>query len=389
MWIQLKNLDFNLKKKYPHIKLISLKAKLFSIVFLFCTISFSQNLSVPKTITSPLKKGKNLIPNPSFETHKNKASDIKNALPWIGVGTVDYYMKPDKRDSSRYKGARTGASYAGLRFQADYKEYMHVKLLDELQKGRVYNFKMYVRLLEANNVTVTVKQLGAYFSNAPFSVGMTFDEEGLVDSTYSKGISGTLNWILIQGDYTAQGGEKYIIIGNFRTKMKNDFVKKKKVGIFDFKEAYYYIDDISLRKLIMPGDTAGAPKFVETKIPPIIPDNISIGEVYPIPNLEFEKDNAKLKNASIKILEVVVHDLNEHPFIEIEINGYTDNKANEAVNRKLSKDRAKVVYDYLKANGIVSPMSYNGFGPAKPIAPNDTEENRAKNRRIEIVIKSD
>jgi len=365
-----------LNKDYSNIKFNFSKAVLLSLAILFSTILFAQ------------KKGKNLIPNPSFETHKNKSTNINNAIPWIGQGTVDYYMKPDKRDTSRYKGARTGTGYAGLRFQADYKEYMHVKLVEELQKGKVYNFKMYVRLLEANSVTVTVKQLGAFFSRDPFKIGMSFDEEGLVDSTYNKGISGTTNWILIQGDYTAQGGEKYMIIGNFRTKMKNDFVKKKKAGLFEFKEAYYYIDDISLRKIIMPGDTAGA-KYVEKKIGPIIPDNISEGDVFLIPNLEFEKDNAVLKSSSVKILEAVVRDLNEHPFIEIEINGYTDNKANEAANRKLSKDRAKVVYDYLKTNGIVSPMTYNGLGPAKPIAPNDTEENRAKNRRIEIVIKSD
>ena len=59
------------------------------------------------------------------------------------------------------------------------------------------------------------------------------------------------------------------------------------------------------------------------------------------------------------------------------------------MNRKISKERAKAVYDYLMTNGIVSPMTYNGFGPAKPLVPNDTPENKAKNWRIEIVIKSD
>ena len=94
---------------------------------------------------------------------------------------------------------------------------------------------MYIRLLEAENVTVTVKQLGAYFSQTEFQIGMEFQEEGLVDTTYNKGISGTQNWILIQGDYTAKGNEKYLIIGNFRTKMKDDFVKKNKWSLFAFQ----------------------------------------------------------------------------------------------------------------------------------------------------------
>ena len=139
-----------MKQQLKNSKLIFLKAILFLVALLFSSVSFAQ-----------AKKGKNLVPNPSFETHKTKGGDIKGATPWKGVGTVDYYLKPDKRDVSKYKGARTGVGYAGLRFQADYKEYMHVKLDETLEKDKVYHFKMYIRLLEAENVTVTVKQLGA------------------------------------------------------------------------------------------------------------------------------------------------------------------------------------------------------------------------------------
>jgi OmpA-OmpF porin, OOP family len=346
--------------------------------------SFLLFLALAFSITAfSQKKGKNLIPNPGFETHKaNKNGDLKLAIPWIGVGTVDYYVKPDKRDTSRYKGARTGAAYAGLRFQADYKEYMYVKLNEPLERNEMYHFKMYVRLLEANNVTVTVKQLGAYFSDTPFKVGMEFIEDGMVDSTYNKGISGTLNWILIQGDYTARGGEKYIIIGNFRTKMKDDFVKKKKWS-FEFKEAYYYIDDISLRKVIIPKDSL---KNLVKEPVQQFPDEFKTGESFIVENLYWQNGTASLLNKSYKALENLVVALNQHPFVSIEIIGYTDNKANEAVNRKLSKDRAQAVYDYLKSQEVINPMTYKGMGPAQPIAPNDTEENRAKNRRIEIVI---
>lgn len=330
------------------------------------------------------KKGKNLIPNPSFETRKNaKATDIKNAIPWVGVGTVDYYMKPDKRDTSRFKGARTGTGYAGLRFQSDYKEYMHVKLLEPLERDQIYHFKMYIRLLEFTSVTVTVKQLGAYFSDEPFKVGMVFLEDGMVDSTYNKGISGTTNWILIQGDYTARGGEKYIIIGNFRTKMKDDFVKKKKWDIFEFKEAYYYIDDISLRKVLINKDSV---KAIVKEPVQVFPDTYTKGQSFIIENLYFQDGTASLLNKSYKALENLVVELNQHPFMEIEIIGYTDNKANEAANRKLSKERAQAVFDYLKSQEVINPMTYKGVGPANPIAPNDTDENRAKNRRVEVVI---
>src|SRR4051812_32683337 len=70
------------------------------------------------------KKDRNLVPNSGFETHKNKSPIIKNAIPWMGEGTVDYFLKTDKKDTSIYKGPHTGKCYAGLRFQAKYKEYM-------------------------------------------------------------------------------------------------------------------------------------------------------------------------------------------------------------------------------------------------------------------------
>lgn len=353
-----------------------MKTLLLSTLLMCCCSLFAQ---------AP-KKNKNLIPNPGFEDHKGKGSDIKTAIPWKGAGTVDYFLKPEKRDTSRFKGARTGVGYAGLRFQSDYKEYMHVKLLEPLEKGQTYHFKMYVRLLEASNVTVTIKQLGAYFSDTEFQVGMVFDENGLVDSTYSKGISGTLNWILIQGDYMAHGGEKYVIIGNFRTKMKDDFVKKNKFNLFEFKEAYYYIDDLSLRKKIVPVDSAKMQAMTVREAPPVYPETFNVGEVVQIQKIQFQNNSAVLLNSSYKGLDVLVNTLNEHPFMGIEIVGHTDNVGNEATNRKLSKDRAKAVYDYLLEQGVINPMTYKGMGSTQPLAPNDSDENKAKNRRVEFVI---
>jgi outer membrane protein OmpA-like peptidoglycan-associated protein len=350
---------------------VLLKTLLFSTLFLFC-------------FSSPAQKKKNLIPNPSFEIHKGKGTDIKTATPWKGVGTVDYYLKPDKRDTSRFKGARTGTAYAGLRFQSDYKEYMHVKLLEPLEKGQVYHFKMYIRLLEFNNVTVTVKQLGAYFSDFEFKVGMVFDEEGLVDTTYNKGIAGTQNWMIIQGDYKAHGGEKYVIIGNFRTKMKDDFVKKNKWSLFEFKEAYYYIDDVSLKKKYVPFDSAAFRKEKESM--PVYPVTYAPGQVTEIKKIKFEQGTANLMNSSYRYLDILVNTLNEHPFMEIEIVGHTDNTGSEGSNKKLSKERARAIYEYLKSQDVINPMTYKGMGHLQPLVPNDNVENKAKNNRVEFVV---
>jgi outer membrane protein OmpA-like peptidoglycan-associated protein len=353
-------------------RMFLLKAMLLSVVLLFSVFSDAQ-----------VRKGKNLIPNPSFEDHKGKGADIKTAIPWKGVGTVDYYMKPDKRDTSPHKGARTGVGFAGLRFQSDYKEYMYAKLTETLEKGKLYHFKMYIRFLESENVTVTVKQLGAYFSPTEFYVGMEFSEEGLVDSTYNKGISGSQDWILIQGDYTAQGNEQYIIIGNFRTKMKDDFVKKNKWSLFEFKEAYYYIDDLSLREKIT----------VDTSIHDVeggnvnwIPYDFSSGTTFEIKNIYFETGTSKLLETSYPALDELAKVFQSHPTMEIQLNGHMDKSGEEEEQKRISKERAKAVYDYLKSKGVTNPMIFRGLGSSQPVAPNSSEDYKAKNRRVEVVI---
>ncbi len=348
-----------------------MKTILFSFAFSFCICSFAQ-------------KNKNLVPNPSFEIHKGKATgDIKLAIPWTGEGTVDFYPKTEKKDTSKYKGPHSGKCYAGLRFQSSYKEYMFTALTEPLQKERTYRFKMYVRLLGAS--TVIIKQLGVYLSDEAFKVGMSFKEEGIIDSTYKKGISG-VGWIAIQGEYIAHGGEKYIIIGNFTTNMKKDFVAINKWGIFEFKEAYYYIDDVSLIKVPIPSDTDPTLKKIVKKDTYSIPDSFATGQIVEIKDLQFEKGTAKFLKTSYKILDEAVRVVNNHPFMEIQINGHVSNEGDESKNKKLSKERAKAVHDYLLSHGIISPMTYKGFGSALPIAPNDTDQNKAKNDRIEIMV---
>jgi outer membrane protein OmpA-like peptidoglycan-associated protein len=68
------------------------------------------------------------------------------------------------------------------------------------------------------------------------------------------------------------------------------------------------------------------------------------------------------------------------------VEGYTDNVGTEATNLKLSESRAKAVRDFLESQGIASNrLTSTGKGPADPVAPNDTPDGRAKNRRVEII----
>ena len=81
--------------------------------------------------------------------------------------------------------------------------------------------------------------------------------------------------------------------------------------------------------------------------------------------------------------------MQKSPDLKIQISGHTDRSGNEQTNKKLSKSRAKFVYDHLIAKGI-SPnrLSFIGYGSAKPAYSNRTKDGRAANRRIEVKILS-
>ena len=102
----------------------------------------------------------------------------------------------------------------------------------------------------------------------------------------------------------------------------------------------------------------------------------------------FDFNKYNLKPQAIKVLDSVVQLLKNYDYKLIIVAGYTDNIGSDSYNYKLSKQRAKSVANYLIKKGI--PATYIktiGYGKNNPIVPNDTEEHRAKNRRVEIVVK--
>lgn len=110
-------------------------------------------------------------------------------------------------------------------------------------------------------------------------------------------------------------------------------------------------------------------------------------------SLFFEADKAVLKSGGTEILDYVGKALGQvEPYIKfIRIDGHTAEAApgtSKVDDRKLSTDRANEVLTYLEENYIKNPSKLMavGYGLYKPIAPNDTEENRAKNRRVEILV---
>jgi OOP family OmpA-OmpF porin len=101
--------------------------------------------------------------------------------------------------------------------------------------------------------------------------------------------------------------------------------------------------------------------------------------------VQFESNKAVLTADSRKTLDMVAESLIAYPDVHVEVGGHTDSQGPTAHNLELSKQRARVVADYLQSKGVAaSQLKSEGFGESQPIADNGTAEGRAKNRRTEL-----
>lgn len=105
------------------------------------------------------------------------------------------------------------------------------------------------------------------------------------------------------------------------------------------------------------------------------------------PNILFKTASDEIISSEQKGIDEIVAFMRKHPNVFLQIHGHTDNQGNSDFNLQLSKDRAnaakKLIVDGGIAPGRIITM---GFGDSKPIAPNTTDDGRAKNRRIEFHI---
>ena len=103
-------------------------------------------------------------------------------------------------------------------------------------------------------------------------------------------------------------------------------------------------------------------------------------------NINFDTDKATLKPDGIKIVDEIYALLNTNPNLKISIEGHTDNVGSTTRNKQLSTERANTVMYALAGKGIdIKRLKATGFGSEKPIKPNDTDDNKAQNRRVELV----
>lgn len=140
----------------------------------------------------------------------------------------------------------------------------------------------------------------------------------------------------------------------------------------------FYSENFSLKNLT----DSSKPYVMDVPLEPI-----DTGSIVELKNVFFETAKYDLKPESKVELDKLVNFLTVNKTLRIELDGHTDNVGDKKSNQLLSQNRAKAVYDYLIAHSIdVKRLAYKGFGDTKPKVKNDSDVNRAINRRTEFKV---
>jgi outer membrane protein OmpA-like peptidoglycan-associated protein len=135
-----------------------------------------------------------------------------------------------------------------------------------------------------------------------------------------------------------------------------------------------------------PGTAAADPKA--NGCPTFIKRVEGSTEIQILKQIQFDTGKASIKKSSYGILDEIVRLLKANPDIgHLSIEGHTDDRGAIEMNNQLSQERAESVMKYVAEHGIAEDrLEAHGYGPSRPIAPNDTEAGRQKNRRVEFHI---
>ena len=139
-----------------------------------------------------------------------------------------------------------------------------------------------------------------------------------------------------------------------------------------------------------------APVAVPVPVPVPVPAPVAVApETVPadpmdvdFKNIYFDSGKTSLNELALKVLANDLEIFRKYPGIKVDIAGHTEKSEDEALNFKISEERAKTVRDYFVRNGIdASKIEISQYGSLMPAASNSTKEGRAKNSRVEIKIK--
>lgn len=355
----------------------------------------------------------NLVRNPGLEMRK------EGVIGFRGVsGTPDVASKEDKviqyppyynpyRDDLATRSVDTiqfGDICLCQWFSYTTSELTQAELRKPLKKNREYVVSLYT--IKASEMEPPIREITVHFSKKRLPA--TREVYGLKDhsltgesipylsltSAASPVIASQERWTKVIGLYKAKGGERYLTIGNFIGANKEALEAMNPEGAEEIKKykikgTYYCYDNIS----VVPKSEATLEEeklvtsAVEIRTAPVN-TSFAIGNTITLGDVNFTTGAHHILAVAFPTLDSLTAFLKKEPETIVHIHGHTDSVGSDADNLDLSLRRAQAVRDYLIQNGVAAErITFRGYGESLPKVSNDTEENRALNRRVEIEIR--
>ena len=369
-------------------------------------------------------EGENIVPNGSFEAvgkNPKRLGSIENATGWVSPTGVraDLFVDSKIQDINvpvniyGKEIAKEGENYAGIvAFSYGDKlkrSYLMIKLDTPLKKGMRYCVKFNASLAEASKYASN--NLGVLFSKKPYGTDAKLpiieDASLLHFNNDQKKFNARFNWTEIGGQFIAEGGEKYLTIGNFYSNAETESERVKKdtrVKTKIIAAAYYYIDDVSA---VLLGDdekcdcveTEESDDFSSMIYQKVYATNekMSSKEKVEIQQVFFGFGKAKLSAQAKVALDGILEELKANPEAKLQLLGHStvmedslgaENDYYAGVDMK----RVGSVMKYLMANGIeegrlIPAAKGNAIRNKDIIITDSAELKMAKNRRVTFKIR--
>jgi OmpA-OmpF porin, OOP family len=340
----------------------------------------------------------NLVPNGSFEQYYKCPGSYsvtrsgKIAPGWVSpsTGTPDLFNACSIGEANvptNWAGkskAFSGLGYAGIYVYIhgrakEYREYLQAEFTAPLLSGVKYIVEFQFKL--SSNSRYSVDRIGFLISDSAYHT--TDDGVFPAKATYQRINPVIYNqstgyWTKFGFTYIAQGGERFITIGNFSndTDTRYHFISNSQsVEPLLKSAAYLFIDDV---KVLAISDLPAAPALSGYK-------EIKVNEDYVLKNIQFKYNDYTLIDSSYPELNRVVDILKFNKTWNVTVSGHTDDIGSEAFNLDLSVQRAGSVSDYLIHHGInPTRIKTQGFGKQTPLQKGNDDATRAINRRVEL-----
>ncbi len=370
------------------------------------------------------QEGQNLISNSGFESvgkSPKRLGSIESAEGWVSPTGVradlftsskiedinvpeNIYGKEHPKEGGNYAGI-VGYSYGDKMPRS----YVMTKIDVPLKKDMRYCVKFNLSLAEASKYASN--NIGAKLSKKPFGSDSKLpliDEASLLHyNNDHKIMSARYNWTEVCGVVVAEGGEKYITIGNFNSddETKSERMKKDpKLKVTQIVAAYYYIDDVTVR-LLSDGEQCdcqaeeSAQEYSTTIYQKVfnLNDEMSAKEKIELQEIFFAFGRDKLTTEGTGSLDLIAKLLKENPAMKLQINGH-NNAMEDSVGIEndyyadMDNKRIGAVMNYLMEKGIPEGrIIFTQKGIDEPNTDTNPEDDEdlvmAKNRRVTFTVR--